>query len=140
MSYSLRIEAINQEIEEIETLGGWEAVFQHLIETGEALPELPDRYRTDEHLVSGCQSRLWCGCAVDESGVIRLFVDSNSTLVKGLAGIYVRALDGLSLTEVDNLDIDLPLQIPFLSSHLSAGRKNGLASLNKQLSTFFHKP
>lgn len=140
MSYSLRIETINQEIAEIETLGGWEAVFQHLIETGEALPELPDMYRTDAYLIPGCQSRLWCSCSVDASGKIQIFVDSNSTLVKGLAAIYVRVLDGLTVTDVEHIDIDLPLQIPFLSSHLSVGRKNGLASLNNTLSTLLHKP
>ena len=43
-------------------LDDWEDKYQYLIELGEKLPPLEDKYKTDEWKVSGCQSQVFLSC------------------------------------------------------------------------------
>ncbi|MEZ4949970.1 MAG: SufE family protein [Saprospiraceae bacterium] len=57
----MSIEAIQQEIiEEFSFFGEWMEKYEYLIELGKGLPMIDDQYKTDDHLIRGCQSRVGC--------------------------------------------------------------------------------
>ena len=38
----------------------WEERYRYLIDLGRTLPAMDDGLKTDENLVQGCTSRVWC--------------------------------------------------------------------------------
>ena len=50
-------------IEEFAQFSDWSDRYEYLIDLGKALPPLDDAYKTDLHLVKGCQSRVWLHAA-----------------------------------------------------------------------------
>jgi len=37
----------------------WMEKYEHIIELGKELPMIEEKYKTDENLIKGCQSRVW---------------------------------------------------------------------------------
>ena len=54
------IQTQNDIIEDFKVLeGDLEMTLNYLIELGEALDILEEKYKTDENIVKGCQSKVW---------------------------------------------------------------------------------
>ena len=79
-------------VETFESLPDWEERYRALIEMGRALPAMPDALKTPESKVRGCMSQVWM--SVKSLDPFDFFVDSDSTLVKGLAAILHLAYAG----------------------------------------------
>lgn len=43
----------------LELLEDWNDKYQYIIEIGENLPDLNEEHKIDDHLVKGCQSKLY---------------------------------------------------------------------------------
>lgn len=119
-------------IEAFDVLEDWEDRYRYIMDLGEALPVMDPALRSPETQVHGCQSTVWVALTTDGKAV-RLHADSDSHLVKGLAAIVVRVLDGRTVTGV--LDFKLPALFDALAlhSHLSPTRSNGLHGMVKQV-------
>lgn len=70
-----------------------------VVEQARGRPPLPAEARTDDRLVPGCASRLWLSARL-ESGRCRLAVDSDSAILKAVAGLLCDLYDGLPASEV----------------------------------------
>lgn len=108
--------------------------YEHIISIGKELPPLDEKYKIDELLVKGCQSKVWL-YPTEENGKIYFQADSNTVITKGIIAMLVNVLSGLSPQEV----IDHPLefiQAIKLHEHLSSQRSNGLTSMIKQMKAF----
>ena len=46
-------------IDEFSQFTDWSDRYEYLIDLGKALPPLDEKYKTDFHLVKGCQSKVW---------------------------------------------------------------------------------
>lgn len=46
-------------IEEFSYLDDWMDKYQLIIEMGNELPAFPEKDKTPEHIIEGCQSRVW---------------------------------------------------------------------------------
>jgi cysteine desulfuration protein SufE len=101
---------------------------------GKSLPAMPEVYKTEEHLIKGCQSRVWLH-AGSEEGRLHLYADSDAIIVKGIAGMLVRVYDQSTPEEILNADTGF-MDVIGLQQHLSPTRANGLASMVKQIKLY----
>lgn len=110
----------------------WEERYKYIIELGKELPALPEAFRTEQHLVRGCQSQVWL---VHELRDGRLYfqADSDAFIVKGLLAVVLAAYNGKTATTISQLDIDAYFARLDLLQHLSSTRGNGLKSMVKRI-------
>lgn len=118
--------------EDFEFLDYWEDRYRYIIDLGDALPHLDQKYRTPANLVHGCMSNAWIVAAVNE-GRIELKLDSEARIVRGLIAILLSATRGVRLEEVVNRDFEALFAELDLVSHLSPSRGNGLRSLVERI-------
>jgi cysteine desulfuration protein SufE len=121
-------------IEEFSVFDDWMDKYQLLIELGNALPELPEKYKTESNLIEGCQSRVWLQ-ADYEDGKITYQAQSDAVIVKGIVSLLIRVFSGRAPQEI--LDADLYfIKAIGLSEHLSPTRSNGLVAMLKQMKMY----
>ena len=107
-------------IEEFSGLDDWMDKYQLLIDLGNELAPLDERYKTEQNLIDGCQSRVWLQ-ADYEDGRIHFTAESDALIVKGIV----------------SLDADLYfIEEIGLKEHLSPTRSNGLVAMVKQIRAY----
>lgn len=121
-------------VEEFAQFSDWSDRYEYLIDLGKALPPLDDAYKTDLHLVKGCQSRVWLHAAASE-GRLLLYADSDTVITKGIVALLIRVLNGQLLSEVEHADFEF-LETIGLKSHLSPTRSNGLVSMIRHIKSY----
>jgi cysteine desulfuration protein SufE len=108
----------------------WEDKYRFVIDLGRELPDMDARLKTDENLVRGCQSQVWLAGRQDpESGALRLMLDSDAHIVRGLIAIVLAAYDGKRPEDIMNFDMAGLFDELELLPHLSATRGNGLRAM-----------
>ena len=108
--------------------------YQMLIDLGNDLEPLDEKYKTEQNLIDGCQSRVWLQCD-DVDGKLVFTADSDALIVKGIIALLVRVLSGQ--TPKDILDADLYfIDRIGLREHLSPTRSNGLLAMIKQIKAY----
>lgn len=117
----------DQIIEEFTELEDWMDRYALLIELGGEVPPLKDSEKKNEHLIEGCQSRVWIVCN-EQDGVMQLKADSDALITKGIAALMLRVFDQQPPCEVTKADLYFIEQIGF-KEHLSPTRSNGLMSM-----------
>lgn len=110
-------------------LPDWEARFSHLIELSGQLPPLPAAARVDGNKVKGCTSQVWMTVDWAADGTLRLGLDSDAVLVKGLLALVYLAYAGKTRGQMASLDLAAKLAPTGLISNLSPNRRNGFASV-----------
>lgn len=119
-------------IDEFSLFEDWMDKYEHLIELGKDVPAIDDARKTDDHLIQGCQSRVWLAADETEEGKVRFTADSDAIITKGLVGLMVRVLSGAQARAIAEADLHF-LDAIGLHQHLSPTRSNGLASMVKQM-------
>ena len=71
-------------IEEFSTFTDWMDKYALLIEMGNALEPLEERFKTSDNLIEGCQSRVWLTADLGTDGRITFRGDSDAVIVKGI--------------------------------------------------------
>lgn len=121
-------------IEEFEGFDDWMDRYQVIIDMGNALPALEEKYKTADNIIEGCQSRVWLQ-ADYEGGVLRFTADSDAIIVKGIISMLVRVLSGHTPAEI--LDAELYfIDSIGLHEHLSPTRSNGLVAMIKKIRAY----
>lgn len=124
----------DQIIEEFAYYDDWMEKYEHIIQLGKELPLIDERYKTEDHLIKGCQSRVWLHADYKE-GRIDFSADSDAIITKGLVGLMISVLSGHTPKEIAESDIYFIDKIG-LKSHLSPTRSNGLLSMLKQMKLY----
>ena len=119
-------------IDEFALFDDWMDKYEHLIELGKDVPAIDTSRKTDEHLIKGCQSRVWLAADAEADGTVRFTADSDAIITKGLVGLMVRVLSGAEARAIAEADLHF-LDAIGLHQHLSPTRSNGLASMVKQM-------
>lgn len=121
-------------IEEFSGLSDWMDKYSYIIELGNAVEPLEEKYKTPDNIIDGCQSRVWL-VADEDNGNIIFRADSDAIIVKGLISLLIRVLSGN--TPQDILDSDLYFMKEIgLQEHLSPTRSNGLLAMIKQMRVY----
>lgn len=121
-------------IEEFSFFTDWTEKYEHIIQIGKDLPLIDSRYKTEENLIKGCQSRVWLHADYID-GKIYFTADSDAVITKGLISMVVRVLSGQSPKDIADAQIYFIDEIG-LKSHLSITRSNGLLSMLKQMKMY----
>lgn len=128
----MSIQETEKEItEEFEIFDDWMGKYEHIIELGKSLPMIEERYKTEDKLIKGCQSRVWLHSEY-QNGKIIFTADSDAIITKGLVALIIRVLSNHSSDEIINFDLGFIEKIG-LMQHLSPTRSNGLLSMIKQM-------
>ena len=120
--------------EEFSDFDDWMDKYQMLIDLGNDLGELDDKYKTEQNLIDGCQSRVWVQCDYVD-GKLVFSADSDALIVKGIIALLVRVLSGHTPKEILNADLYFIDEIG-LREHLSPTRSNGLLAMIKQIKAY----
>lgn len=122
-------------IEEFALFDDWMQKYEYIIELGRELPLIDAHYKNDDHLIRGCQSRVWLHADTANSGAVQFTADSDAIITKGMIALMIRVLSGLRPEEIASADLHFVNDIG-LYEHLSPTRSNGLASMIKQMKIY----
>ena len=127
-------------IEEFDGLDDWMDRYQMLIDLGNDQEPLDEKYKIEQNLIDGCQSRVWLQADYvkeqnadgQERNVIRFTAESDALIVKGIVALLIRVLSGHTPQEILDADLYFIERIG-LKEHLSPTRSNGLLAMVKQM-------
>lgn len=126
------IDEIQDEIiEEFSVFDDWMDKYALLIDLGNALPPLEEKYKTESNLIEGCQSRVWLQADYVD-GKLLFKGESDAVIVKGIVSLLISILSGHSPQEILDADLYFIEKIG-LKEHLSPTRSNGLVAMVKQM-------
>ena len=118
-------------IEEFSDFDDWMDKYALLIELGNSLAPLDDKYKTESNLIEGCQSRVWLQADYSD-GLIHFQGESDAVIVKGIVSLLIKIISGHTPDEILNADLYFVDKIG-LKEHLSPTRSNGLVAMLKQM-------
>lgn len=131
----MTIEEIQNEIvEEFSMFDDWMQRYEYIIELGKSLPLIDEKYKTDDYIIKGCQSKVWVH-AEEKNGNIVFTADSDAILTKGIIGILIRTFSNQPAQAILDAKTDFIDEIG-LKEHLSPTRANGLVSMVKQIKMY----
>ena len=107
------------------------AEFSDFDDLGNEQEPLDEKYKTEQNLIEGCQSRVWLQ-ADDVDGKIVFNAESDALIVKGIIALLIKVLSGHTPDEILNADLYF-IDTIGLRDHLSPTRSNGLLSMVKQI-------
>ena len=118
-------------VDEFSVFDDWMDKYQYLVDLGKSLEPFPEKYRTDNNLIEGCQSRVWI-YATEEHGKIKFYGDSDAIIVRGIVSLHISVFSGFSANDILKADFNFIDEIG-LKEHLSPTRSNGLVAMVKQM-------
>ena len=124
----------NEIIDEFSELDDWMDRYALIIDMGNALPPIDEKYRTPEHLIEGCQSRVWLNAEYN-NGIVTYTADSDAIIIKGRISLLIKTLSGHTPQEIIDAPLDFIAKIG-LSEHLSPTRSNGLLAMVRQMKLY----
>lgn len=121
-------------VEEFSDFDDWMDKYQMLIDLGNDLETFDDKYKTEQNLIDGCQSRVWVQCDYTD-GKLVFTADSDALIVKGIIALLIQVLSGHTPKEILDADLYFIDKIG-LRDHLSPTRSNGLLAMVKQIKAY----
>ncbi|WP_440056204.1 SufE family protein [Pseudoalteromonas sp. T1lg65] len=118
----------------LNSLTGWQAKYREIMLLGKHLPALPEALKTDDHLVQGCESKVWLYLDLDDSMQHLVIVaDSDTRIVKGLLAVIISMYSGLTPSQASSVDAYEQFDALGLISHLSPSRGNGVKAIVEKI-------
>ena len=119
---------INDIIENFELIDAWEDKYRYIIELGETLPLLEEKFKTEDWKVKGCMSQVWLVPEIID-GKISFKGDSDAMIVKGIMAIVFSIFANKSAKEITGIEVGNIFVKLGLMEHLSPNRRSGLLSM-----------
>ena len=122
-------------IDAFETFDDWQDRYSYIIDLGRKLPPPDEQDRTEENMVHGCQSQVWLIARPEDQAPDHIVFqgDSDARIVKGLIAIVTGVFSGRRPEEVAAMDLRGLFTRLGLDTHLTSGRRNGLASMVERI-------
>ena len=131
----MTIQEIQEEIvEEFSMFEDWMQRYEYMIELGKSLPLIEEKYKVEENLIKGCQSKVWVHAELN-GDKLDFTADSDAIITKGIVAILIRAYSNQHPTAILEANTQFIDEIG-LKEHLSPTRANGLVSMIKQLKMY----
>ena len=129
------IQEIQAEIvEEFDMFEDWVQKYEYLIDLGKELAPIDKKYKTEDNLIKGCQSRVWLHVEYTDGRIIYT-ADSEAIMTKGIVALLINVLSGQTPSEISTAKLDFINEIG-LKEQLSPTRANGLVSMIKQMKLY----
>lgn len=131
----MTIAEIQEEIiDEFSMFEDWEERYQYMIDLGKTLPLIDETYKTEDHIIKGCQSKVWVHAEMKDDKV-HFTADSDAIITKGIIAILIRVFSNQHPKDIIESNTDFIDKIG-LKEHLSPTRANGLLSMIKQIKMY----
>jgi len=131
----MSIKSIQEEIiDEFLMFDDWMQRYEYMIDLGKSLPLISDSNKTDDKLITGCQSKVWLHAELENDRVV-FTADSDAIITKGIIAILLRVFSNQKPKDILAANTDFIDEIG-LKDHLSPTRANGLVSMIKQLKIY----
>ncbi|MFA6768723.1 MAG: SufE family protein [Parabacteroides sp.] len=118
-------------IDDFSAFDDWMDKYALLIDLGNSLPPLEEKYKTESNLIEGCQSRVWLQADYIDGRIV-FKGESDAVIVKGIVSLLISVLSDHTPQEILNADLYFVERIG-LKEHLSPTRSNGLVAMLKQM-------
>ena len=129
------IQEIQAEIvEDFAMFDNWMQKYEYLIDLGKELNPIDKKYKTEDNLIKGCQSRVWLHAEYTDGRIIYT-ADSDAIMTKGIVAILINILSGQTPSEISTAKLNFINEIG-LKEQLSPTRANGLVSMIKQMKLY----
>ena len=122
-------------IEDFEQFDDWMDKYALIIDLGNALAPIDEKYKSPQNLIEGCQSRVWLTADLDSNGKVVFQAESDAILVKGIVALLLQVLSERTPDEILHADLYFIDKIG-LREHLSPTRSNGLLAMIKQMKMY----
>ena len=123
-----------QIVSEFSAFDDWMDKYSVLIDMGNELPPLDAKYKIQNNLIEGCQSRVWLQADTVDGKVV-FSGDSDAVIVKGIVSLLIRVFSGHTPDEILSSDLYF-IDAIGLKEHLSPTRSNGLVAMLKQMKLY----
>lgn len=124
----------NDIVEEFSMFEDWMQRYEYMIELGKSLPLIDGKYKTDDNIIKGCQSKVWVHAELADDKLV-FTADSDAIITKGIIAILIRAFSNQKPKDIIEADTSFIDEIG-LKEHLSPTRANGLVNMIKQLKMY----
>lgn len=114
--------------------GDMEMTVFYIMELGQKLPDMPEKDKTEENVVKGCQSKVWLTARMENDSVF-FSADSNTAITKGLVSLLTRIFNGQSPDAILNADLHFMKKIG-MERFIGTQRSNGFAAMIKQMKLY----
>ena len=121
-------------VEDFNQFDDWMDKYALLIDLGNSLQPIDDKYKVPQNIIEGCQSRVWLTAEMND-GKIEFQGESDAILVKGIVALLLQVFSGRTPDEIMNADLYFVEKIG-LREHLSPTRSNGLLAMIKQIKLY----
>ena len=112
----------------------WLDRYQYLIDLGRKLPPLAEGEKTEDKLLSGCQSQVWLHLEGNANEIV-IRANSDAAIVSGLIALLISVYSGCSAQQIVDTEPYFIREIG-LSEHLSPTRANGLHAMLNAIKGF----
>ncbi len=131
----MTIKAIQDEIvDEFSMFDDWMQRYEYIIDLGKGLPLIDEKFKTEENIIKGCQSKVWVHADKMDDKIV-FTADSDAILTKGIIAILIRAFSNQKAADILEANTDFIDEIG-LKEHLSPTRANGLVSMVKEIKMY----
>ena len=131
----ISIETIKSDIiSEFSLFEDWMEKYEYIIELGKSIPLIDPKFKTDDNLIKGCQSKVWMHAEIKYNNVL-FYADSDAIITKGIIAILIRVFSNQNPKNILESDTKFIDEIG-LKEHLSPTRANGLVSMIKQIKIY----
>lgn len=124
----------NELLNKFGQLSNWEEKYKKIIVMGKDLADMPEKYKTEDKLVKGCQSRVWL-FPETEGDCVLFFGDSDALIVKGILAMVLSIYNRSKPSDILNEPLFFLEELD-LAHYLSPTRSNGLAAMIKQIKLY----
>jgi cysteine desulfuration protein SufE len=131
----MTIRELQEEIvDEFSFFDDWMQRYEHMIELGKSLPLIAPKFKTDDNIIKGCQSKVWLHAELKDRKM-ELTADSDAIITKGIIALLIRVFSNQKPQDILDAKTDFIDEIG-LKEHLSPTRANGLVSMIKQIKMY----
>ena len=121
-------------IEEFAMFDDWMQRYEYMIELGKSLPIIALKYKNDDYIIKGCQSKVWLHAEL-KNNILNFSADSDAIITKGIIAILIRMFSNQPPQAIIDANTKFIDDIG-LKEHLSPTRANGLTSMIKQIKMY----
>jgi cysteine desulfuration protein SufE len=121
-------------IDEFSLFEDWMDKYNLLIDLGKNLPVIDPKFKTQDYLIEGCQSKVWLRPEYNGQ-IISFTADSDAIITKGIIALLIKVLSGRTPDEIIGSDLYFIDRIG-LRQNLSPTRSNGLLAMVKQIKLY----
>ncbi len=106
---------------------------QYIIDLGKKLTPIDEKYKTDEHLIKGCQSRVWLAAEL-KGEQLHFYGDGEpeAQIAKGLISLLIDVLSGHQPEEIANADLYFIEKVG-MGNLVTSRRAGGLNSMIQKM-------